>query len=99
LRARRAMVAPPPAPRTGEPTDPTDPVGAIEAYRASPSPETATDLWKTSRWNPRDVAIRAVLLEALAVDDWRRRNVQTELAVLAGDRDLERAHAALRALR
>ncbi len=93
------MVAPSPTPRTGDSSDPTDPLGAIEAYRANPSPETATALWRTSRWNPRDVAIRAVLLEALATDDWRRRNVQVELAVLAGDRDLERAHAALRALR
>ncbi len=97
LRARRARVAPPLAPAA--PGDPTDAGAAIAAYRAKPSPDTLARLWTAARWNPRDVAVRAELLAALPPGDARRPNVVAELVQLAGDRDGERARAAIRALR
>ena len=77
LRARRAKIAPLPAPpRAAEP-----------------------DAWRASRWNPRDVTLRVELLASLPATDARRQTVIAELVKLAADRDVERARAAIRALR
>lgn len=87
LRARRATVAPPIlVERAGDPTA-ADPKASVDRMVAA------------ARWNPRDIALRAALLDALAANDPRRNAVIAELVELAGDRDLERARAAVRVLR
>ena len=90
LRTRRASVAPPILVAARD-NDPTDPHGAL----ASGKPDR---MWTASRWNPRDVKLRVALLAALA-NDPRRNTIVNELVALAGDRDIERARAAIRALR
>ena len=77
--------------------DPTDAQAALAAYRDAPSSATLARLWVASRWNPRDVASRAAILEATAVGEARHTAVVAELVQLAGDRALGRA--ALAALR
>jgi hypothetical protein len=77
---------------------------ATGAAPAAPGGEAAPAalidrLWRAARWNPRDVDLRAALLDALALDDPRRGVVQAELVELAGDRDLGLALAAASALR
>ncbi|MDQ3334358.1 MAG: hypothetical protein M4D80_04290 [Myxococcota bacterium] len=64
-----------------------------------PPREADADAWRASRWNPRDVALRAALLASLPKTDARRETVIAELVKLAGDRDVERGRAAIRALR
>jgi len=87
LRLRRAQLAPPiTAPRAEDPTDP------IAARGGS-----VERMWIASRWNPRDVVLRAQLLAS--IDDARRPVIVAELVRLAGDRDVERGRAAIRALR
>ncbi len=78
--------------------DPTDATAAVAAYRRVPTVVGVARMWVASRWNARDVAIRATLLEAIAPDDPRRATLVTELVVLAGDRDPDVGHAALKAL-
>ena len=91
LRARRAAVAPPP-PAVASADDPTDPATALASANIDRQ-------WIASRWNPRDVALRRALLAALPATDPRRNAVVAELVTLAADADVERARAALRALR
>jgi hypothetical protein len=90
LRARRAQIGPPPV--TTRSGDPTDPAAAL----ASDEVET---MWIASRWNPRDVVLRAALRARLTADDPRRAIITSELVGLAADRDPERGRAAIAALR
>lgn len=76
LVARRAATTP--ARAAAHPDDPTDPAAA----RAAGTPDR---LWTASRWNRRDVALRAALLDALPAGDPRRAAVTAELAALATD--------------
>ena len=78
--------------------DPTDAVAAIAAHERTPGVNNIARMWIASRWNPRDVAIRAELLDAIATDDPRRATLLTELVTLAADRDSAIARAALAAL-
>ncbi len=78
--------------------DPTDATAAVAAYRREPTVVGVARMWVASRWNPRHVAIRAALLEAIAPEDPRRATLVTELVALAGDRDSEVGRAALAAL-
>ena len=87
LRTRRAQLSPPVTIERAD--DPTDPIAARGA--------SVDRMWIASRWNPRDVALRAALLGV--VDDARRPALIAELVKLAGDRDVERGRAAIRALR
>jgi len=79
------------------PDDPTDVAAALAAHRETPSSATLARLWVASRWNPRDVASRAAILDATPATDARQAAVIAELVRLAGDRAL--ATAALQALR
>jgi len=97
LAAQRTRL--PPAAATSRTDDPTDVDAALAAHRAHPTAATAARLWVASRWNPRDVAARAALLDALGPDDARRNLLTTELVALAADRDPARARAAVAALR
>jgi hypothetical protein len=99
LAAQRARLAPPTDERSPIADDVTD---AIEARVELEHVATATSVaraWIASRWNPRDVAVRAALLDAIAPDDPRRGTVVAELIALAGDADDARALAAALALR
>ena len=101
LVARRAKVAPPIVADVEVAThdDPTDAQGAIAAYQRRATASSIARMWVASRWNPHDVTIRAVLLEAIAVvDDPRRVLLIAELVALAGSADDERARAAVRAV-
>jgi tetratricopeptide (TPR) repeat protein len=80
----------------------------LRARRAQVAPPVVADEVTTmpvertpvgARWKPGDVAIRIALLAALAANDPRRNAVIADLVRLAGDRDIERARAAVRALR
>ena len=97
IAERRAMIAPPPT--AARASDPTDAPAALADHRAHPSASTAARMWVASRWSPRDVAIRAALLEAIAADDPRRHVLEAELVALASDRDAEVGLAAVAALR
>jgi hypothetical protein len=106
LAARRARLAPPVAapPEVGAvdaPTidDPTDASAAIAAYQRRATVTAIARMWIASRWNPGNVAIRAALLDAIALDDPRRALLTRELVALAGSSDADRGHAAIRALR
>ena len=102
LATRRARIAP-----TGGALgdrDPTDADAALDAVRTERTGGGAGDatlarLWTAARWNPRHVAIRAALLEALPAADPRRAVVAGELVDLAGDPDPEVGRAAADALR
>lgn len=72
---------------------------ALSAHRARPTAVTVARLWVASRTHPRDIEIRAALLEALEPDDARRAPVIRELLELAGDPDPARALMAVDALR
>ena len=63
------------------------------------SSATLARLWVASRWNPRDVELRAALLAATTPGDPRRAVVAGELVDLAGDRDPAVGRAAAAALR
>jgi hypothetical protein len=86
LRARRATVAPPVLVERAD-----DPTATVSAG--------IDRMFVTARWNPRDIAIRIALLDALVASDARRNVVIADLVRLAGDRDIERGRAAVRALR
>jgi hypothetical protein len=58
-----------------------------------------TRLWVASRWNRRDVGLRAGLYAAMAPDDPRRAVIAGELIELAGDAEPELGAAAVAALR
>ena len=97
LQARRARLAPVGTGRDA--ADPTDAVTPLAAARTSSTASAIARLWVASRWNPRDVAIRAALLDAIAVSDPRRRVLVSELVALAGDLDPEVGRMAVAALR
>jgi tetratricopeptide (TPR) repeat protein len=78
--------------------DPTDATAAIAAAVRLPAALAIARMWIASRWNPRDVAIRAALLAAIAPDDPRRTTLVTELVALAGDRDPDVGREAIRSL-
>ncbi|MFN0245684.1 MAG: hypothetical protein ACKV2T_02175 [Kofleriaceae bacterium] len=78
--------------------DPTDARGAIALYQQRSTVIAIARMWVASRWNPRDVAIRGVLLDAIATDDPRRALLVAELVELAGSADADRGRAAIRAL-
>jgi tetratricopeptide (TPR) repeat protein len=80
-------------------TDPTDADSALAAVKATGSVSAIARLWVASRWNPRDVAIRSALLDAIAPSDPRRRVLVSELVALAADLDPEVGRAAVAALR
>jgi len=77
----------------------TEVSSALLAHREQPTASTIAGLWVVSRDHPRDVELRAALLESLDPDDPRRETVTAELVALAGDSDPERALAAVAALR
>jgi len=80
-------------------TDPTDAAAALDAYRRRASSSTIARMWVASRWNPRDIELRAALLGATTADDARHAVITGELVDLAGDRDPELRRAAVAALR
>ncbi|HEY0475911.1 MAG TPA: hypothetical protein VGD37_00220 [Kofleriaceae bacterium] len=94
LAAQRARVAPAGG-GLGD-RDPTDGAAALEAHRRGASADTVARLWVASRWNPRDVELRAALLAAVPAGDPRRAVIAGELVDLAAgpDRALGRAAAA-----
>ncbi|HEY4059261.1 MAG TPA: hypothetical protein VGM39_21740 [Kofleriaceae bacterium] len=71
---------------------------AIDAYTAQPTAATTAHLWVVSRSHPRDIAIRIVLLDAVADDDPRHAVLYAEVLALAGDPDERIGRAALAAL-
>lgn len=97
LAEQRARVAP----GRGVPgeTDPTDAEAALDAYRRHASASAIARLWVASRWNPRDIELRAALLGATTPDDARHAVITGELVELAGDRDPALRRAAVAALR
>lgn len=96
LAGQRAHVAP--AGGLGD-RDPTDAVAALEAYRRQPGTATVAQLWVASRWNPRDVELRAALIAAVPAGDPRRAVIAGELVELAGGADRELGRAAAAAMR
>lgn len=99
LQARRARLAPVVIAAAAGSSDPTDAATALAAARSSSTVSAIARLWVASRWNSRDVVIRATLLDAIATDDPRRRVLVGELVALAGDADPEVGRAAVAALR
>ncbi|HET7499772.1 MAG TPA: hypothetical protein VFK02_02185 [Kofleriaceae bacterium] len=97
LAEQRARVAQ--AASTPGDADPTDARAALEAYRRRASASTIARMWVASRWNPRDVELRAALLAATGADDPRHAVIRGELVDLAGDRDPELRRIAVAALR
>jgi len=100
LQVRRSRLAPVgPGGAGRDAADPTDAVTPLAAARTSSTVSAIAKLWVASRWNPRDVAIRAALLDAIAINDPRRRVLVSELVALAADLDPEVGRAAVAALR
>ena len=79
--------------------DPTDARAALDDHRRRPSAATIARLWVASRWNPREVELRAALLAATPTGDPRHAVIVAELVELAGDRDLALGRDAAAALR
>jgi tetratricopeptide (TPR) repeat protein len=96
LTEQRARVA---KSRTVGDNDPTDAVSALAAYKQRASGDTIARMWVASRWNPREVELRAALLGATTSDDARHAVITGELVDLAGDRDPVLRRAAVAALR
>ncbi|HEU4733121.1 MAG TPA: hypothetical protein VFT22_34750, partial [Kofleriaceae bacterium] len=97
LAEQRARVAQ--SRSTAGDADATDARAALEAFRRRASASTVARMWVASRWNPRDVELRAALLAATPPDDARHAVIRGELVDLAGDRDPELRRAAVAALR
>jgi tetratricopeptide (TPR) repeat protein len=97
LAVQRARVAP--VGGTLGDRDPTDARAALEGHRSHASSAMNARLWVSSRWNPRDVEVRAALLAVTAADDPRHAVITGELVDLAGDRDATVGRAAAAALR
>jgi tetratricopeptide (TPR) repeat protein len=97
LAAQRTRT--PAAHRVSSAGDPTDADGALRTHREGASGNTIARLWVASRWNPRNVELRAALLATTTPDDPRRGVITAELVELAGDRDPDRRRAAVAALR
>jgi hypothetical protein len=76
-----------------------DAQAALVAHREQPTASTIASLWVASRAHPRDIELRAALIDALDADDPRRATVTAELVTLAADPDQDRAFAAVSALR
>lgn len=93
LRVQRAQLAP-----RGK-ADDADAQAALIAHRDQPTASTIAGLWVASRTHPRDVELRAALIDALDADDPRRATVTAELVTLAADPDPDRAFQAVSALR
>ncbi len=83
----------------GSKPEASDVLAALAAHEARPNAVTVARLWVAARMHPRDIEVRAVLLEALEPGDSRRMAVIRELLELAGDPMSERALAAVAALR
>ncbi|HEU0036872.1 MAG TPA: hypothetical protein VFQ53_39955 [Kofleriaceae bacterium] len=90
--------APDPVPTASADADPTDVRGALASHQRAPSAASLARLYAASRWNPRDVALRAALLDALPADDARRHVIEAELRALAVDPDPEVGRTAVEAL-
>ena len=97
LAQRRAKISPVAAAERDD--DPTDASAALAELRRRPTASVVARMWVASRWNPREVAIRASLLAAIPGDDPRRGVIEAELVGLASDRDPEVGRAAVAALR
>jgi hypothetical protein len=82
-----------------KPTDESEAKAALDAHHAAPTASTVARLWVVSRTHPRDVELRAVLLDSIEADDARRAVLVNELVAIAGDPDPDRALAAVAALR
>jgi hypothetical protein len=80
-------------------TDDNEVRAALIAHGEQPTASTVARLWVISRSAPRDVEVRAALIDALDRDDPRRGTVVDELLTLAGGVDDARAREAARALR
>jgi hypothetical protein len=93
LLVQRAQIAP------RMRTDDSEVRAALIAHRDRPTASTVARLWVVSRAAPRDVEVRATLLDELDRDDPRRGTIVDELLLLAGDADATRAREAARALR
>ena len=78
--------------------DPTDATAAVAAYRRTPTVARVARMWVASRWNARDIAVRAAILEAIGPDDPRRASLVAELVGLAGDPDPAVGRASVAAL-
>ena len=84
---------------TASENDPTDADGALEANHSGASVAAVARLWVASRWNMRNVALRAALLAALPPGDPRCAVITGELVDLSGDGDPELRRAAVAAAR
>lgn len=60
--------------------------------------DDAERIWIASRWQPRNIALRAALIARHPASDIRHRLAITELIALAADEDVELARAAVRAI-
>jgi tetratricopeptide (TPR) repeat protein len=98
-RARLDRTATTPAAPDAPPAPATEAQAALAAHREEPTASTIARLWVASRAAPRDIELRAALLDALEPDDPRHATITTELISLAGDPDPDRAFAAVTALR
>ncbi len=98
LTIQRAQVALALVPGGSKPAD-SDVLAALTAHRTRATAVTEARLWVASQLHPRDVAIRAALLDVLEPDDARRATLIRELLELAGDPDPTRASVAVEALR
>ena len=81
LLAQRAQIA------SREKADENEIRAALAAHRDRPTASTVARLWVASRSAPRDVEVRATLLDELDGDDPRRTTIVDELLLLAGDPD------------
>ena len=79
-------------------TDLTDARVARAAHQRGATATTVARLRIAARWNPRDVALRVVLLHAVPSDDPHRAELTAELVKLAGDRDPDVRRSAVAAL-
>jgi hypothetical protein len=101
LARQRAHLAPPSLAAntaTGA-ADPTDTASAIAAVTLRADASSLARLWVATRWNPRDIAARAVLRAALPPTDPRRAAIDAELVDLAADDDPSIGLTAAQALR
>ncbi len=97
LAAKRARLAPPVIAELAA-ADPTDAAAALADLRQLATASTIARAWVAARWNPHDVELRAVLLDAIDRDDPRRGALIGELVALAADPDSDRGLAAALAL-
>jgi hypothetical protein len=91
--AQRAQLSPPASGHAAQRVE------LAELAQHAPNASVLAAAWVATRGDPHDVELRAALVGALEHDDPRRTTLESELVMLAADRDPDRGLSAALSLK